>query len=394
VGILVVVGSVRTRFAALVTAAAVALLFPVAGRAAQRTTFAAVKRGLEGLVAARGGPPGAIATLYRGGHLTVLSAGRADVNRRRRPHAADHMRIASITKAFSGAVALHLVQQGLLGLDDTVAQRLPGLPAAWAPVTLREMLNHTSGLPDYTRSKGFDEQFKTNPRGYVAPSTIIGWVRADGLGFAPGSRYEYSNTDNIVVALIAEAVTGERYGTLLSDIVFRPAKLRHTTFPTGIALPKPFIHGYVLAAGVKPHDVSTSLSPSGAWASGAVVSTPADLGTFMRNDLGRTFFGLTQQHEQLRFVAGASSPPGPGRNAAGLAIFRYRTHCGTVFGHTGSFPGYAQWAAATADGSRSVTTSINIPPPKGALLERLRSLQASAVCALLGSSTSAHRGLA
>jgi D-alanyl-D-alanine carboxypeptidase len=379
-----VVRSVRTRFAVVVGAAAVALVLPVAGHAARRTTYASLKRGLEGLVAARGGPPGAIATLYRGGHLTVLTAGRADVRHRRAPRASDHMRIASISKAFSGAVALHLVAQGVLGLDDSVAQRLPGLPAAWGPVTLREMLNHTSGLPDYTRSKGFEEQFKTNPRGYVAPGTIIDWVRADGLRFAPGSRYEYSNTDNIVVGLITEALTGERYGRLLSDIVFGPAKLRQTTFPTAIALPKPFIHGYVVAAGATPHDVSTFLSPSGAWASGAVVSTPADLGTFMRNDLGRTFFGLTQQREQLRFVAGASSPPGPGTNSAGLAIFRYRTRCGTVFGHTGSFPGYAQWAAATADGSRSVTTSISIPPPKGALLKRLRSLQASTVCALLG----------
>lgn len=378
-----VVRPLRPRLAVVVVIA-VALAFPVAGRAAPATSYAAVKRGLEGLVAARGGPPGAIATLYSRGRMTVLTAGRADVARRGAPRATDHMRIASIAKAFSGAVALHLVQQGRLGLDDTIGQWLSGFPAAWASVTLRQMLNHTSGLPDYTRSNGFIEQARTNPRGYVAPSTIVDWVRADGLGFAPGSRYEYSNTDNIVVALIAEAVTAQPYGVLLSDIVFRPAKLRQTTFPTALGLPEPFIHGYVVDPGAKPTDVSTLLSPSGAWASGAIVSTPADLGTFMRNDLGRAFFGAAQQREQLRFVAGASSPPGPGTNAAGLAIFRYRTHCGTVYGHTGSFPGYAQWAAATADGTRSVTTSLNIPPPKGALLKRLRSVQASAVCALLG----------
>lgn len=294
------------------------------------------------------------------------------------------MRIASIAKAFSGAVALHLVQQGRLGLDDTIGQWLSGFPAAWASVTVRQMLNHTSGLPDYTKSDGFAEQARTNPRGFVAPSTIIDWVHADGLGFAPGSRYEYSNTDNIVVGLIAEAVTRQPYRKLLSNIVFGPAKLRQTTFPTAIALPKPFIHGYLIDPPAKPQDVSMFLSPSGAWASGAIVSTPADLGTFIRNDLGRKFFGVAQQREQLRFVAGASSPPGPGTNAAGLGIFRYRTRCGTVYGHTGNFPGYTQWAAATADGQRSVTTTLNIPAPTGALLKRLRSVQASAVCALLG----------
>jgi D-alanyl-D-alanine carboxypeptidase len=87
----------------------------------------------------------------------------------------------------------------------------------------------------------------------------------------------------------------------------------------------------------------------------------------------------------MRFYPGGeSSPPGPGRNSSGLALFRYQTRCGTVFGHTGDLPGYAQWAAATADGSRAVTTTLNINAPKGKLLAQLRRLQATAVCALLG----------
>jgi D-alanyl-D-alanine carboxypeptidase len=293
------------------------------------------------------------------------------------------MRIASVAKAFSGALALRLVQDGRLGLDDTIGARLPDVPAAWAGVTVRQLLNHTSGIPDYTRSEGFAEQFRTDPRGYVAPGTIVDWVRSDGLRFAAGSRYEYSNTDNILVGLIAERVTGRPYGDLLSSNVFKPAGLRHTTFPSTFELRAPFIHGYVVAPRAQPQDVSTFLSPSGAWASGAIVSTPAEMGRFMRANLGRRFFGAAQQRQQLRFVSGASSPPGPGRNAAGLAIFRYRTRCGTVYGHTGSFPGYAQWVAATADGRRSVTTTLNIPPPSGALLRRLRAVQTTAVCALL-----------
>lgn len=112
--------------------------------------------------------------------------------------------------------------------------------------------------------------------------------------------------------------------------------------------------------------------------------TPADLNAFIRAYLARRFFGRAQQREQLRFVPGGrSSPPGPGRNAAGLAIFRYRTRCGTVYGHTGNFPGYVQFAAATADGRRAVTTSLNIPAPRGPLLTQLRRVQTRAVCALL-----------
>jgi D-alanyl-D-alanine carboxypeptidase len=345
---------------------------------------AEVQRGLERLVAAKGGPPGAIATMYRDGKMTVLRAGRADAKRPRPPRASDHMRIASVAKAFSGAVALNLVRDGRLGLDDTIAQRLGGMPAAWGAVTVRQMLNHTSGLPDYTQSKGFAKQARVDPQGFVSPSRIIGWVRANPLEFASGSRYEYSNTDNIVIGLIVEAITGRSYGEALEQIVFGPAQLRQTSFPTKPALPRPFIHGYVVEPGEKPADVSTFLSPSGAWASGAVVSTPRDLNAFVRSYLGLRFFSAAQQQEQMRFVPGGeSSPPGPGQNSAGLALFRYKTKCGTVYGHTGNFPGYVQWAAASADGSRAVTTSLNIPAPSGKLLAQLRRVQTTAVCALL-----------
>lgn len=375
------------RFRSIVSAAvtfAVSLGIATSAAAAP-STAAAVRRGLEQLVEAPSGPPGAIATMYRDGKLTVLRAGQADVKHRGAPTATDHMRIASVAKAFSGAVALNLVRAGKLGLDETISQRLTGMPAAWGSVTVRQMLNHTSGLPDYTQSKGFAKQAEKDPRGYVSPQKIIGWVRADPLEFAPGSRYEYSNTDNIVIGLIAEAVGGETYGQELKEIVFGPAGLRQTSFPTKVALPKPFIHGYLVSPGEKPEDASTLLSPSGAWASGAIVSTPRDLNTFIRSYLGLKFFDRDQQLQQMRFVPGGkSSPPGPGKNSAGLALFRYKTKCGTVYGHTGNFPGYVQWAAATADGSRAITTSLNIPAPSGKLLSRLRNLQATAVCALLG----------
>ena len=223
---------------------------------------------------------------------TVLRAGRANATRPGAPRLGDHMRIASVSKAFSGAVALHLVQEDRLGLDDTIGQLLAGvMPAEWSAVTVGEMLNHTSGLPDYTSSDGFREQVTKAPRGFVSPMQIIDWVRKDHLRFTPGSQYEYSNTDNIVVAMVAERVTGMSYAQLLSSLVFGPARLTQTTFPTRrLSLPAPFIHGYDVQPGKRPRDVTTFLSPSGAWASGAIVSTPADLGTFMARVSRRPVF--------------------------------------------------------------------------------------------------------
>src|SRR6201996_4227926 len=134
--------------------------------AAAKSTDAEVQAGLEKLSEAPGGPPGAIATLYRNGKLTTLSAGVAEVGKSAKPGATDHMRIASVAKAFSGAVALNLVQAGKLEIGSTVGEVLSTMPKAWSTVTLAELLNHTSGLPDYTKSAGFIKQAETDPRGF------------------------------------------------------------------------------------------------------------------------------------------------------------------------------------------------------------------------------------
>jgi D-alanyl-D-alanine carboxypeptidase len=357
-----------------------------ASAASAKTTDAEVLKGLEGLVTSPGGPPGAIATLYRGGKLTTLSTGRSDIKKATKPRATDHMRIASVAKAFSGAVALNLVRAGKLSLDDTIGKVLPTLPSDWSAVTVRQMLNHTSGLPDYTKSKGFAKQAETDPTGFVSPAKIISWVAKDPLVFKPDSKYEYSNTDNIVVGLMVESVTQQTYANELQQIVFGPSKLTQTSLPTKLGLPSPYIHGYLPATETEgEQDVTNFLSPSGAWASGGIVSTPQNLNAFIRADLGLRYFGRAQQEEQMHWwVGGESSPPGPGKNSAGLALFRYQTKCGTVYGHTGNFPGYTQFAAATADGSRGITTTLNIPAPTGKLLAQLRRVQTVAVCDLLG----------
>jgi D-alanyl-D-alanine carboxypeptidase len=370
--------------AALATVACLALALSV-GTAAAKTTDAQVLKGLEGLVTSPGGPPGAIATLYRDGKLTTLSTGRANVRSAAKPRATEHMRIASVAKAFSGAVALNLVRSGQLSLDDTIETVLPTLPKAWGKVTLSELLNHTSGVPDYTHSEAFFKHAETNPLAYVKPMEVIGWVEKEPLAFAPGKKYAYSNTDNIVVGLMVEAATKQSYSNELQKIVLGPAKLTQTTLATKVAIPKPFIHGYQYGDKGEQVDVSEVLNPSGAWASGAIVSTPQNLNAFIRADLGLQFFDKAEQEQQMKWwPGGESSPPGPGKNSAGLALFRYQTRCGTVYGHTGNYPGYTQFAAATADGSAAVTTSLNIPAPTGKLLAQLRQVQTEAVCDLLG----------
>jgi D-alanyl-D-alanine carboxypeptidase len=225
----------------------------------------------------------------------------------------------------------------------------------------------------------------------LSPRAAIKFVRKEPLDFTPGSRYQYSNTDNYVVAMMARAATHHRsYRRLLHSIVLRPLRLHRTTLPKGFRLPRPFAHGYVVDPPHRPKDVSTRYSASGAWASGGIQSTAADLNRFIRGYVGGRLFGGATQRRQLRFVKGSSDPPGPGSNAAGLGVFRDRTPCGTVYGHTGSFPGYTQFIAATLSGNRSITVSVNeqLLPGSPRRRERaafkvLRRIETRAVCAAL-----------
>jgi D-alanyl-D-alanine carboxypeptidase len=152
-------------------------------------------------------------------------------------------------------------------------------------------------------------------------------------------------------------------------------------------MPRPYLHGYDVAAGQGAEDVSQLITPSGTWASGGIVSTPNEVARFMRAYVRGRLFNRATRRRQLRFRKGSSSPPGPGRNAAGLGVFRYRTRCGTVYGHTGSFPGYRLFAASSGDGRRSVVFAVNaqIVPGLGSAVvsNQIRRAQELTVCVAL-----------
>jgi D-alanyl-D-alanine carboxypeptidase len=338
---------------------------------------------LTDLVQQPGGPPGAIVTVGRGGRLDVLTAGAADVATGRPADAGDVMRVASVAKAFNAATALSLVSGGVLCLDDSVGSRRPDLPREWWPVTLRQLLGHTSGIPDFSRSKEFAAALVASLLDPPPPRELLSYVEDPTLLFPPGTEYQYSNSDNIVVGLMIESATGRPYADVLESRVLRPGGLTATGLPVGPDLPAPYIHGYDVSQ-QPPEDVSTLFAAGWTWASGGVVSTPTDLARFIGEDVRGAFTDRRTQREQFRFRPGSSEPPGPGRNSAGLGLFRYETRCGTVYGHTGNTSGYTQFAAATRDGRRTVTVSINgqiTPNSAPELFEQLRDVFELATCA-------------
>lgn len=364
------------------------LVLTIAGPAAATPTRTAadhrLQAGIDRLIARPDGPPGAIVVVQRGGVIQVFRGGVANIYTAVKMRPWMHMRIASTAKAYSGGVALSLVEDGVMSLDDTVGDLLPWTNPDWHRVTLAEALHHTSGIPDFTGSQDFVDAFIASPDAAPWPRKLLSYVADKDLRFDPGTKYEYSNSDNIVVGLMAKAATGMKYERLLADRVTTPLNLRRTSLPRGAELPVPFIHGYQTGDHGELEDVTEAIAGGWAWASGGIVSTPFDQNRFIRGYVGRRLFGSATQGAQFHFVDGGSEPTGPGHNTAGLAIFRYRTRCGVVYGHTGNTFGFTQFFAATRSGNRSAVVAVNrqitqdSKPPE--LFRALRQVFTLAVC--------------
>lgn len=320
---------------------------------------AALDSAITQFVRSPGGPPLVAAVVDRGRGPVLHSAGTALLGTVSTPSLDDQMRLASVSKAFSGAVALSLVRDHTLSLRDTVGRWLATPPAAWRAVNLEQLLQHTSGIPDFDRVDGLPASRVRGTARRATPADLLTYVSQDALLFKPGSRYHYSNSDNVIVGLIAQAATGRPYASLLEDRVFAPFGLTRASLPTDASMSPPIISGYAVSKGEPPEDVTAAFAAGWAWASGGINASLADTNRFIRAYVRGAETDLSTQKQQFRLVAGTSSPPGPGTNRAGLAIFEYRTACGTVYGHTGNTLGYTQFVAATRDGVRSAVVSVN-----------------------------------
>jgi D-alanyl-D-alanine carboxypeptidase len=280
---------------------------------------AALDRALKELVAMEGGPPGAIAIVQRGNHREVHSFGVRNIKSGLPLRADDHMRQASTSKAYSGAVALSLVSKGALSLDDTIGELLPDLPDAWSEVTLRQLLNHISGLPDFTKDQGFLDALVASPKQAPQPRELLSFVEDEPLNFEPGTQYEYSNSDNVTVGLMVEAATGTSYEEQLRERVFRPLGLKKTSLPRGPNLRKPFIHGYDNDPSQQPpDDLSEVLASGWFWASGGMVTTPSDLNAFVRGYVGGDLFDLKTRAPASGRRGGSLRSSWPGEELGGL----------------------------------------------------------------------------
>jgi D-alanyl-D-alanine carboxypeptidase len=311
------------------------------------------------------GAPGVIIMSRRGDQVSHVVAGLADKATRQPMQPQDKVYIGSITKTFVATVVLQLAAEGRLSLDDSVQQLLPGVITGHgydpARITLRQLLQQTSGIRDYVDGPGF-----LTPQNLAKtwqPQQLVDIALQEG---PPVSGWLYSNTNYILLGMIIQKVTGQSPGTEISRRILTPLGLHDTSFPlTSTQITAPYAHGYH-----GPIDITHAVNPSAPWTAGAMISTVDDVARFYRALLTGRLLPAAQQRELMATIPVDDT----GELFAehyGLGIYSVQLSCGTAWGHDGGAPqGYKTIAYTSQDGSRQAvmvynSNTMSVTPPGG-----------------------------
>ncbi|MFY9737944.1 MAG: serine hydrolase domain-containing protein [Candidatus Cybelea sp.] len=242
-----------------------------AGTQPDPSLLARVDSSVQAIVASAHVPSISIAIARDGTLVYSRAYGYANLARHTPATEQTHYEIGSITKQFTATAILQLKEAGKLSLSDTLARWIPEYRRA-ARVTIRELLQQTTGIPEYTDSKGFDTMAGTRTPSFAA---ILALVRSKPLKFRPGSRFAYSNTNYILLGEILERASGISWETYVRTHLFVAAGMTHSGFIDDEAHLQPMASGYV--AGKNGVKLAPPLRSGWAWSAGAIVSTTGDM---------------------------------------------------------------------------------------------------------------------
>jgi CubicO group peptidase (beta-lactamase class C family) len=249
---------------------------------AQRPSRTALQRTVDSLVAhamAEGPVAGMSVAVIRGKDTVVMKGyGLADVENDVPATAHTVYRIGSITKQFTAAAVMQLVEQNKLALDDTIGKFLPTLPASWRGTPIRLLLNHTSGIPSYTSA---GPRWFSKMRLDLPHDSLLAIIAADSMDFARGSQWRYNNTGYYLLGMLIEKVTGRSYAEVVRDQLAQPLGLRSTMYCETRAIIKHRAQGYQPTPDDKLVNADP-LSMTHPFAAGALCSTVGDLVAWQR----------------------------------------------------------------------------------------------------------------
>lgn len=248
--------------------------------------------------------------------------------------------IYSVTKSLIAAAVLHQVSAGCLGLDAPIQDYWPNFPVA-TPITLRQILSHSSGLPDYGGLPAYHEAVKTTPDAPWSPIAFLEVASQRDLLFDPGQGWAYSNIGYLALKLLLEKVTGRSMEDCLDELFFAPLGLRQTFVATSLHDVTCLMPGYTSIFGSGLENMAQRYHPD--WVShGVVVSTAAELATMMHALITGQILDLTLIEQMAQPVHSLGSHPPLQNVACGLGLFiDTASPYGRVTGHNGGGPGYS-----------------------------------------------------
>ncbi|MBB5122997.1 beta-lactamase [Streptomyces eurocidicus] len=339
-----------------------------------------VRQGLETLVRSDRAPGALASVMDANGKFRTYTAGTGDRDTHAKVPRDGQVRIGSVTKTFTAVVVMQLVGEGKIRLNDRVDDHLPGLVRGKGidghHITVQQLLQHTSGLPDFEDDVTDD----ILERRYLSPRDSLDIALKHEAAFEPGTKWSYSNTNYLVAGLIVEKVTGRPLAEQIDKRIIQPLGLRHTYFPapgeTAIRERHPQGYHQDEPPVSPPRDV-TEIDPSASWAAGAMVSTNSDLNRFFSALLKGGLLPDTQLEQMLTTIPVRK---GEDRYSMGLGIMKVRLSKDCVaWGHNGGIPGYGTWAMATADG-RAASATMTREPKTGDALTHLEGVVDAALC--------------
>ncbi|MER5363207.1 serine hydrolase domain-containing protein [Streptomyces sp. NPDC002785] len=369
-----------SRRRAVSAAAALAVGVMTMGALAPPAAFAAprpdtVQQGLNALVHTDGLPATLASVKDREGHTRTYTAGVGDLATGAKVPKDGQVRIGSNTKTFTAVVMLQLVGEGKIGLDATVDTYLPGLVRGEGidgrHITVRQLLQQTSGLPNYTE---YDLQLR-----YYEPRDLLDIALQHKADFAPGTQWKYSNTNYVLAGLIIQKVTGRPLAQEMDQRIIKRIGLHHTYFPTprDATIRERHPKGYYQDSAGEPLQDVTEMDPSWTWAAGQLISTNSDLNRFFTALLGGDLLPEAQLTQMRTTVPAEYFGPGA---RYGLGLVSKPLSCGGLsWGHGGSFPGYETRGGVTDDG-RAANVAVTIQPTDKAAMKHVESVVDTALC--------------
>ncbi|MGX6745380.1 serine hydrolase domain-containing protein [Streptomyces xantholiticus] len=260
-----------------------------------------------------------------------------------------YMRIGSETKTFTVTALLELVDQGKVALDDPIAKYIDQVPNG-DKITLRNLAGMRSGLFNYSMDEGFVKALESDPTKPFTPQQLLDYAFKHPVQFQPGEKFEYANTNLILLGLVVEKAGGMPLNEFIDQKVVKPAGLRHTVFPTGAQFPSPHAHGYTNQTASGKVEDSTNWDPSWGWAAGAMISDLRDLRSWARTLATGTLLSPETQAQRLKTES--TGVPGAGY---GLGIFDIQ---GWI-GHNGSLPGYESLTVYLPESKATLVVLLN-----------------------------------